>query len=80
MLRSVLPGEGPATSVRGPGSGSLQNRGYHRFGQPVGPALLLGQLRFQLVAQGHQPIDFGDNPVLLAKWGERDWKLRKIVG
>ena len=42
--------------------------------QSVGVGLLLGQLRFELVAEGHQLVHLGDDPLLLGEGREGDGK------
>ena len=38
----------------------------------------LGQASFELVAEGHELIYFGDDAVLFGKWGKGYWIFRQL--
>ena len=45
----------------------------------VGLGLGCIELRFELIAEGHEFVDFGDDTVLFWKWGEWNGKSEQLV-
>ena len=54
--------------------GTVQRLVKNRFKEMDALGLGVAKLRFQLVAQGKQFIDFGDNSMLLRYWWQRESK------
>ena len=47
---------------------------HHGFHECLAGCLGLGELGFEVIAEGHELIDFGHDAVLFGEWG--DWNSR----